>query len=322
MPLLAVEDLRVEFRTRKGVVKALDGVSLDVEAGETVGLVGESGAGKSVLGRAVMGLLQYPGRVSGGRILWDGMDLVGQPERAMRRIRNREIAMIFQDPMTALDPLMTIGRQITEALRLHRPIGATAARELAVERLRDVEIPQPERAVDSFPHQFSGGMRQRVVIAIALANDPRLLIADEPTTALDVTIQAQILKLLRDLQARHRMSVLMVTHNLAIVAEACRRVNVLYAGHMMEQAQTRTIFERPQHPYTRGLLRSIIRMDRRLDRLDTLPGLMPDLINLPPGCVFYPRCSDRVEACRAYDHRPVRLEGAHAVACGRVGAAA
>jgi oligopeptide/dipeptide ABC transporter ATP-binding protein len=173
--------------------------------------------------------------------------------------------------------------------------------------------------VDSFPHQFSGGMRQRVVIAIALANDPRLVIADEPTTALDVTIQAQILKLLRDLQARHGMSVLMVTHNLAIVAEFCTRVHVLYAGHLMEQAETADVFDRPQHPYTRGLLRSIIRVDRRMERLETLPGLMPDLIDLPPGCAFYPRCADRVEACLAYDHRPFRLDGGRTVACCRVG---
>jgi oligopeptide/dipeptide ABC transporter ATP-binding protein len=318
MALLEVENLRVEFRTRKGVVKALDGVSLGLDAGETVGLVGESGAGKSVLGRAIMGLLQYPGRITGGRILWQGRDLVRTPERAMRQIRNREIAIIFQDPMTALDPLMTIGQQVVEALRLHRPIGAAEARELAIEKLRDVEIPQPHRAVDSFPHQFSGGMRQRVVIAIALANDPRLVIADEPTTALDVTIQAQILKLLHELQARHDMSVLMVTHNLAIVAEFCRRVVVLYAGHVMEEAETSDVFERPLHPYTRGLLRSIIRMDRRMHRLETLPGLMPDLIDLPPGCVFYPRCPERAETCRAYDHRPVHPAAGRSVACCRV----
>ena len=297
MTLLRIEDLEVEFATDRGVVKAVDGVSLHVGRGETVGLVGESGAGKSVLGRSIMQLVSHPGRICGGQIFWQGEDILRRSDSQMRELRSGSIAMVFQDPMTALNPLKKIKDQLLEAVLLHQDVSGGQARDIVLKRLRDVELPQPEVAMENYPHQLSGGMRQRVVIALALVNDPKLVIADEPTTSLDVTIQAQILQLLKDLQRENDLSIIMITHNMAVVAETCSRVNVMYAGRIVESSATAALFERPAHPYTRALLSSIIRIDDDVRRLNTIPGLMPDLIDVPPGCAFHPRCPEAFAPC-------------------------
>ena len=297
MTLLRIEDLEVEFATDRGVVKAVDGVSLHVGRGETVGLVGESGAGKSVLGRSIMQLISHPGRICGGQIFWQGEDILRRSDSQMRELRSGSIAMVFQDPMTALNPLKKIKDQLLEAVLLHKDVSGGQARDIVLKRLRDVELPQPEVTMENYPHQLSGGMRQRVVIALALVNDPKLVIADEPTTSLDVTIQAQILQLLKDLQRENDLSIIMITHNMAVVAETCSRVNVMYAGRIVESSETATLFERPAHPYTRALLSSIIRIDDDVRRLNTIPGLMPDLIDVPPGCAFHPRCPEAFAPC-------------------------
>ena len=296
-PLLQVENLEVEFATDRGVVKAVDGVSLRVDRGETVGLVGESGAGKSVLGRSIMQLVSHPGRIRAGSIFWRGEDLLRRSDAEMRELRSDAIAMVFQDPMTALNPLKKIKDQLLEAVLLHRDVSGGEARDIVLGRLRDVELPQPEVTMENYPHQLSGGMRQRVVIALALVNDPQLVIADEPTTSLDVTIQAQILKLLKDLQRERDLSIIMITHNMAVVAETCSRVNVMYAGRIVESSGTAALFERPAHPYTRALLDSVIRLDDDVRRLNTIPGLMPDLIDIPAGCAFHPRCPEAFSPC-------------------------
>ena len=297
MTLLRIEDLEVEFATDRGVVKAVDGVSLHVGRGETVGLVGESGAGKSVLGRSIMQLVSHPGRICGGQIFWQGEDILRRSDSQMRELRSGSIAMVFQDPMTALNPLKKIKDQLLEAVLLHKDVSGGQARDIVLKRLRDVELPQPEVTMENYPHQLSGGMRQRVVIALALVNDPKLVIADEPTTSLDVTIQAQILQLLKDLQRENDLSIIMITHNMAVVAETCSRVNVMYAGRIVESSATAALFERPAHPYTRALLSSIIRIDDDVRRLNTIPGLMPDLIDVPPGCAFHPRCPEAFAPC-------------------------
>ena len=315
MSLLEVHNLEVVFPTIWGTVRAVNSVNFRQESGENVGLVGESGAGKTMLGRALMGLLPYPGRVQGGKVFWRGEDLLQKKEQDLRRIRSREIAMVFQDPISALNPLKKIGDQLIEAVFLHQKLSKAEAMELAIRRLVDVGIPRPEVSINNFPHQYSGGMLQRLVIALALINDPQLIIADEPTTALDVTIQAQILQLMKELQQARKMSVLMITHNLGIVAQFCSRIYVMYAGKIVEHADTRTLFHRPLHPYTRGLLRSVVRMDQKTRRVETLPGLMPDLIHMPSGCAFHPRCAKGRDVCKRESPAWRQMESGHGVAC-------
>ena len=296
-PLLEVEDLRVEFSTAAGPVEAVAGVSFTVGPEETVAVVGESGSGKSVTALAVLQLLDG-GRISGGRVVFDGRDLSTLDRRALRRVRGNDIAMIFQDPMTSLDPLYTVGHQIVEALRLHRRTTRRQARERAAELLEQVGMPDPRRRLDSYPHQLSGGQRQRVMIAIALACEPRLLIADEPTTALDVTIEAQILQLLHDLQRSYRTAMLLVTHDMGVVAENADRVVVFYAGQVVEQGPTAQVLRDPQHPYTAALLAAIPHPDSDKDRaLPAIPGAVPGLRDMPSGCRFHPRCARAFDPC-------------------------
>ena len=298
-PLLEVRDLRTSFYTPEGVVRAVDGVDLTVGTGEIVGIVGESGSGKSVLNLTILGLLPSPPSVvESGSINFQGRDLLALPRREMRKIRGDRIAMIFQDPMTSLNPFLTIGDQVGEPFVIHRGSSARKAEAQAIQLLRDVGIPDPERRIHDYPHHFSGGMRQRVMIAMALALEPDFLIADEPTTALDVTIQAQILKLLLEIRERKGTSILIVTHDLGVVAGFCDRVAVMYAGKIVEQATTRELFESPAHPYTESLLRSSPRLDDPTHgRLFSIPGRPPDLIDLPIGCSFRPRCPYAFERC-------------------------
>jgi oligopeptide/dipeptide ABC transporter ATP-binding protein len=297
--LLQVRNLKTTFQTSAGVVRAVDGVSWDVREGETVALVGESGCGTSVSALSIMRLVSEPaGRIEGGEVLYKGRDLLKLSEPEMRRVRGREIAMVFQEPMTSLNPVLTIGRQLTEGLEIHLGMKGPQARARAVELLGMVGIPDPQRRLDQYPHHFSGGMRQRMMIAMALACNPSLILADEPTTALDVTIQAQILELMRDLSRRLGVAMLIITHNLGVVARYADRVNVMYAGRIIEQAAAGEIYANPRHPYTLGLLRSVPRLDEpRRARLDPIQGQPPDLTQLPPGCAFAPRCAYRVERC-------------------------
>jgi oligopeptide/dipeptide ABC transporter ATP-binding protein len=297
--LLQVRNLRTTFLTSAGVVRAVDGVSWDVQEGETVALVGESGCGKSVSALSIMRLVAEPaGRIEGGEILYKDRDLLKLSEPEMQRVRGREIAMVFQEPMTSLNPVLTIGRQLTEGLEIHLGMKPPEARARAVELLSMVGIPDPARRLAQYPHHFSGGMRQRMMIAMALACNPSLILADEPTTALDVTIQAQILELMRDLSRRLGVAMLIITHNLGVVARYADRVNVMYAGRIIEQAAAGEIYSNPRHPYTLGLLRSVPRLDEpRRARLDPIQGQPPDLTRLPPGCAFAPRCAYRVERC-------------------------
>jgi peptide/nickel transport system ATP-binding protein len=299
--LLEVEDLHVHFVTTRGVVRAVEGISYKVRPGEVVALVGESGCGKSVSSLAIMRLLARPaGRIVGGRIVFQGRNLLELSEDQMREIRGRDIAMIFQEPMSSLNPVLTIGFQIMEPLLIHLGMGQEAARARAVELLKMVGIPDPERRLDQYPHQFSGGMRQRVMIAIALSCNPRLIIADEPTTALDVTIQAQILKLMKDLSRELGIALVVITHNLGVVARYADRVNVMYAARIAEQGSAADVFAKPLHPYTAGLLRSVPRLDQpRGRKLETIEGLPPNLLDPPPGCRFAPRCAARLDACVA-----------------------
>jgi oligopeptide/dipeptide ABC transporter ATP-binding protein len=298
-PLLEVRNLRTTFMTAAGLVRAVDGVSWDVAEGETVALVGESGCGKSVSALSIMRLVAEPaGRIEAGEILYKGRDLLKLSEAEMQHVRGREIAMVFQEPMTSLNPVLTIGRQLTEGLEIHMNMTPEQARARAAELLGMVGIPDPERRLPQYPHHFSGGMRQRMMIAMALACNPSLILADEPTTALDVTIQAQILELMRDLARRLGVAMLIITHNLGVVARYADRVNVMYAGRIIEQAAAREIYANPRHPYTLGLLRSVPRLDEpRRARLDPIQGQPPDLTRLPPGCAFAPRCTYRVERC-------------------------
>jgi oligopeptide/dipeptide ABC transporter ATP-binding protein len=297
--LLDVRDLQTHFLTRGGVVRAVDGVSWDVDEGETVALVGESGCGKSVSALSIMRLVAPPaGRIVGGQLLFKGRDLLTLSEEAMRRVRGREISMIFQEPMTSLNPVLTIGRQLTEGLEIHLGLSSADAQRRATELLGLVGIPDPARRLRQYPHQFSGGMRQRMMIAMALACDPALVLADEPTTALDVTIQAQILELMKDLSRRLGVAMLIITHNLGVVARYADRVNVMYAGRIIERGTARELYGSPRHPYTLGLLRSVPRLDEpRRARLAPIEGQPPDLTRLPPGCAFAPRCAFRVERC-------------------------
>ncbi|MBF8289121.1 MAG: putative transporter ATP-binding protein [Chloroflexi bacterium] len=293
-PLLEVKGLHTTFHTRDGVVRAVDGIDFHVDRGEIMGLVGESGCGKSVTSLSIMRLVAKPGRVESGEILFDGQDLLKLPSEAMRRIRGERISMIFQQPTSSLNPVWDVGRQIAEVLELHRGMKRGPARDRALELLRMVGIPDPERRLRNFPHEMSGGMAQRVMIAMALACEPELLIADEPTTALDVTIQAQILDLIRHLREETGTAVIFITHDLGVVAEMCDRVAVMYAGEIVEQAAVDTLFAQPCHPYTRGLIGSIPVLGRLREQLEVIPGNVPNLIDLPPGCRFAPRCESRV----------------------------
>ncbi|HEY2992739.1 MAG TPA: ABC transporter ATP-binding protein [Methylomirabilota bacterium] len=297
--LLDVRNLQTHFLTRGGVVRAVDGVSWDVQEGETVALVGESGCGKSVTALSIMRLVAPPaGRIVGGQVLFKGRDLLALNEEEMRHVRGREIGMVFQEPMTSLNPVLTIGRQLTEGLEIHLGMSQAQARKRAEELLGLVGIPDPARRLRQYPHQFSGGMRQRMMIAMALACNPSLVLADEPTTALDVTIQAQILELMKDLSRRLGVAMLIITHNLGVVARYADRVNVMYAGRIIERGTAREIYHSPRHPYTLGLLRSVPRLDEpRRARLAPIEGQPPDLTRLPPGCAFAPRCGFRVERC-------------------------
>ncbi|GBD19222.1 MAG: ABC transporter ATP-binding protein [Thermomicrobium sp.] len=316
-PLLEVRDLRTQFFTQDGVVKAVDGVSFHLMPGETLGLVGESGCGKSITALSIMRLIPSPpGKIVSGEILFEGEDILKMSDDEVRSIRGRKIAMIFQDPMTSLNPVLTINRQISEALELHLGMSKQQARQRAIELLKMVGIPNAEQRVDQYPHQFSGGMRQRVMIAMALSCNPSLLIADEPTTALDVTIQAQILDLIRNLQREHNTALILITHDLGVVAGMTDRINVMYAGHIVESAPTEELFENPKHPYTVGLLNSIPRLDApRKERLNPIRGLPPDLIDLPDMCPFVPRCDFAREKCSEKNPPLFDVNPVHRSAC-------
>ncbi|GBD20148.1 Oligopeptide transport ATP-binding protein OppD [bacterium HR28] len=316
-PLLEVRDLRTQFFTQDGVVKAVDGVSFHLMPGETLGLVGESGCGKSITALSIMRLIPSPpGKIVSGEILFEGEDILKMSDDEVRSIRGRKIAMIFQDPMTSLNPVLTINRQISEALELHLGMSKQQARQRAIELLKMVGIPNAEQRVDQYPHQFSGGMRQRVMIAMALSCNPSLLIADEPTTALDVTIQAQILDLIRTLQREHNTALILITHDLGVVAGMTDRIHVMYAGHIVETAPTEELFENPKHPYTVGLLNSIPRLDApRKERLNPIRGLPPDLIDLPDMCPFVPRCDFAREKCSEKNPPLFEVNPVHRSAC-------
>ena len=296
--LLEVEDLKVEFPTRRGVLTAVDGLSLSIGEGEVLGVVGESGAGKSLTGSAIIGLLEPPGRIGGGEIRFDGRRIDNLPPEEMRKIRGKQIGAIFQDPLTSLNPLYTIGRQLTETIRVHLDLDAGAARARALALLGEVGIPAAEQRIDHYPHQFSGGMRQRVVIALALAANPRLVIADEPTTALDVSIQAQIIALLKRLCRDHGTAVMLVTHDMGVIAETAHRVAVMYAGRIVEVGAIRDVVKSPKHPYTVGLMGAIPSIGGERERLAQIDGAMPRIGAVPPGCPFHPRCAHAFDRCR------------------------
>ncbi len=297
-PLLEVRHLRVEFPTRSGRLVALDDVSFDIAPGEILGVVGESGAGKSLTGAAIIGLLDPPGHVAAGEICFEGRRIDNLPYEEMRKIRGRHIGAIFQDPLTSLNPLYTIGRQLTETIRTHLQVSAGEARRRAIRLLQETGIPAPEARLDQYPHQFSGGMRQRVVIALALAAEPRLIVADEPTTALDVSIQAQIISLLKGLCKKHGAAVMLITHDMGVIAETCDRVAVMYAGRIAEIGPVHDVIHAPAHPYTEGLMGSIPAMDEDRERLLQIDGSMPRLTAIPAGCAFNPRCPKVFDRCR------------------------
>jgi peptide/nickel transport system ATP-binding protein len=321
--LLEIRGLKTHFKTDDGMVRAVDGVDLTIGRGETLSVVGESGCGKTVTAMTVLKLIAMPpGQIVAGEILWKGRDLVPLDRAAMQHIRSKEIAIVFQEPMTSLNPVYTVGDQIAEVLRLHQEMSRREAIDRAIEMLRLVHVPAPERRVNDYPHQLSGGMRQRVMIAMALACSPELLIADEPTTALDVTIQAQILDLLAEMKSTFGMAIMLITHAMGVVAEVAQRVAVMYAGRVVEEAPVEELFARPLHPYTQGLIRSIPRLDKgsgRKARLAAIPGSVPSLLTPPPGCRFAPRCSFATPSCTAAvpELRPVGVSGGneHRVAC-------
>ena len=298
LPLLSVRRLRVEFPSRRGTLLALDDVSFDIARGEVLGVVGESGAGKSLTGAAIIGLLEPPGRIAGGEILLDGEAIHELSGEAMRRLRGRRIAMIFQDPLTSLNPLYTVGEQLVETMLTHLELTPAAARERALALLDEVGIPAPAQRIDHYPHQFSGGMRQRVVIALALCAEPELVIADEPTTALDVSVQAQIIALLRRLCRQHHTAVMLVTHDMGVIAETADRVAVMYAGRVVEIGPVDEVVRAPAHPYTRGLMGAIPVLGDEVERLVQIDGAMPRLDAIPPGCAFHPRCAAAFARCR------------------------
>jgi peptide/nickel transport system ATP-binding protein len=318
-PLLEIRGLKTHFKTDDGMVRAVDGVDLTIDRGETLGVVGESGCGKTVTAMTVLKLIQMPpGRIVDGSVLWRGRDLVPLSTEEMRQIRAKEIAIIFQEPMTSLNPAYTVGEQIAEVLRLHEGLNRRDAMDRTIEMLRLVDIPTPERRVHDYPHQFSGGMRQRVMIAMALSCNPKLLIADEPTTALDVTIQAQILDLLAEMKSRLGMAIMLITHAMGVVAETAQRVVVMYAGRVVEEATVEQLFASPLHPYTQGLIRSIPRIDKdagKRTRLEAIGGVVPSLIDPPPGCRFAPRCKSARPGCIVAVPELRAVEAGHKVAC-------
>ncbi len=312
--LLQVDGLRVEFHTPTGVVHAVDGVSYELDPGRTLAIVGESGSGKTVSSMALMGLLPRETARIGGRAMFRGRDLLQLTPSEAREVRGKEIAVVFQDPLTALNPVHKVGRQIVEMIRAHENVSRSEGRQRAIELLRTVGIPEPERRVDQYPHEFSGGMRQRAMIAMALSLEPAILVADEPTTALDVTVQAQILELLKGLQERFHMGLILITHDLGVVAKVADEILVMYAGRMVERGSPSQVFYEPQHPYTWGLLGSIPRLDEQGERLHTIPGLPPSLMRVPPGCPFHPRCAYAFERCTK--ERPqLEPRGTHEDAC-------
>ncbi|MCW5688091.1 MAG: ABC transporter ATP-binding protein [Pseudolabrys sp.] len=324
-PVISVRNLVVEFATRRGVLRAIDGVSFNIGKGEVLGVVGESGAGKSVTGSAIIGLIDRPGRIAGGEVLLHGQRIDNLPAEDMRRLRGRKIGMIFQDPLTSLDPLFRVGDQLIETIQTHSDLSAGAARERAIALLAEVGIPAPERRIDGYPHEFSGGMRQRVVIALALACEPDFVIADEPTTALDVSVQAQIIALLKKLCATRGTAVMLVTHDMGVIAEAADRVAVMYAGRIAEIGPVRDVVKHPLHPYAAGLMGAIPTLSSEAERLTQIPGSMPRLTNIPPGCAFNPRCTRAFDRCCAERPEPfapsaefvsrAHLAAGHRVAC-------
>ena len=313
-PLLKVENLRIEFPTRHGTLVAVDDISFHIDEGEVLGVVGESGAGKSLTGAAVIGLLEPPGRIAEGKILLEGREIQNLSYAELRRIRGREIGMVFQDPLTSLNPLYTVGRQLGETIRTHSDLGERGARARALELLGEVGIPAPERRIDQYPHEFSGGMRQRVVIALALCVNPRLIIADEPTTALDVSIQAQIITLLKRLCQDHGAAVMLITHDMGVIAETADRVAVMYAGRLAEVGPVDAVIKRAKHPYTHGLMGSIPKMGHDTERLEQIEGSMPRLTEIPAGCAFNPRCPKALGRCTAERPDLIPVEGSE-VAC-------
>jgi peptide/nickel transport system ATP-binding protein/oligopeptide transport system ATP-binding protein len=318
--LLRVKDLKTYFFTHDGTVKAVDGINLKVSKGETLGLVGESGCGKSVTALSIMRLIPNPpGKIVGGEIHFEGKNLLELNEKEMRKIRGRKISMIFQEPMTSLDPMFTIGDEIAEVIRLHQGLKKDEARKKAIESLKTVGMPDPEKRINEYPHELSGGMRQRAMIAMALSCNPTLLIADEPTTALDVTIQAQILRLIDELRKKFGTSVLLITHDLGVIAETCDNVAVMYAGHIVEHTDANTLFRNPLHPYTKGLMKSIPRLDVDTKRLEIIKGLVPTLLDMPSGCPFHPRCNFCSEGCTKELPKLIEVEKNHLVRCHLVG---
>jgi len=313
--ILQVKNLKTYFFTENGIVKAVDGVDFEIYQGETLGLVGESGCGKSVTAFSIVKLLDYPGKIVDGQVFFRGEDLLKKNEKQMRQIRGKDISLIFQEPMTSLNPVFTIGFQVTEALKVHYKINKQKAQKKAVQLLEKVGIPIPEQRINEYPHQLSGGMRQRAMIAMALACDPVLLIADEPTTSLDVTIQAQILELMKKLLKEFNSSLIMITHDLGVIAEVADRIAVMYAGKIVEYTDTRSIFYNPLHPYTYGLLTSIPRLDMDIEKLDSIPGLVPDPLHFPEGCKFHPRCPFATAKCQKEEPLLKEVENKHLVRC-------
>ena len=311
---LEIRSLSVQFRTEKGVITPVNDVSLEVPEGRIVGVVGESGCGKTMTARAVMGLLRFPGRITGGSVFLCGREITGLPEKEKRRLRGAEMSMIFQEPMTSLNPVIRVGRQVEEAVRLHTDCTRAEAKERTMEMFREVEIPEPETRYNYYPHQLSGGLRQRVIIAMAMICRPKLLIADEPTTALDVTVEAQILKLLEKLRDAGT-SVLLISHNLGVIARVCDLVYVMYAGRIVEHAETAELFEKPLHPYTRGLFRSVASLREGGDTLETIPGVVPNLLHLPKGCSFSLRCGQCTERCENEAPELLETGPGHTVRC-------
>jgi len=312
---LSIRGLKTHFFTARGVVPAVDGIDIDIRSGQVVGVVGESGCGKSITAMSVMGLLAHPGRVVAGRLDLDGQSLLDMDKRALRALRGNRLSMIFQEPMTSLNPVTTVGKQVMEAITLHRKVSPGEARRQVVDIFHRVGIPEAEKRFGAYPHQLSGGLRQRVMIAMAMVCQPRLMIADEPTTALDVTIEAQILRLMQELRQDHGTAIMMITHNLGIVAELCDYVYVMYAGKIMEQANIFDVFEAPRHPYTFGLLGSIPRLGESRDRLFAIRGMVPNLLNLPSGCRFCPRCDRAMRICQEREPELMDLGDGHRVRC-------
>jgi peptide/nickel transport system ATP-binding protein len=320
VPVISVRDLKVEFVNRRGVLRAIDGVSFDIAKGEVLGVVGESGAGKSVTGSAIIGLIDPPGRIAGGEILLHGKRIDNLPAEEMRRLRGRKIAMIFQDPLTSLNPLYRVGEQLIETIQTHTDLSASAARARAIDLLNEVGIPAPEKRIDGYPHEFSGGMRQRVVIALALCAEPDFIVADEPTTALDVSVQAQIIALIKRLCRERGTAVMLVTHDMGVIAETADRVAVMYAGRVVEIGPVRDVVKHPLHPYARGLMGAIPSLESEAERLVQIPGSMPRLSDIPPGCAFNPRCEQAFARCFIERPDPIApvgqgVEPGHRVAC-------